>query len=244
MAWRAIRIAIAASSLDTEACHVSPGCHPCGAEGIKLMATPPDDGSGPVATAEQVEAEIERLTDADLVRLRNVARVEIRGTSFSDPGEVVSIAVQDPWLAALGEGGRRWPPNIPFGAYLIMTIRGLCKDDRRRLWRAAKKGAMRENEDDAAADVADLAERGEEARNTLTALFAFFAQDKEVQWIIKGQHDGLSPAEVRQHCRMTETGYNTARRRLRRGMERLLPERAQAARRLARHRRSVRTRRR
>jgi DNA-directed RNA polymerase specialized sigma24 family protein len=178
-----------------------------------------------------VEEQIEALTQADHLRFCSVARLEMRGTSYTTPEELVLLAVQDPWLAARGEGGRRWPPHVPFPAYVIMTIRGMCLDSRRQLKRAAAGKVIWEGGDHEEPDVAAQVERGDQARIDLEALLTHFENDSDVRWLIRAERDGLSPAEVKDGSGMTETDYNTARRRLRRGIQKLLPERVEVTRR-------------
>lgn len=53
----------------------------------------------------------------------------------------------------------------------------------------------------------------------------FFANDDEVKWIIMGHKDGHSVSEICELANMTQTQYETARRRFRRGREKLFPGR-------------------
>jgi DNA-directed RNA polymerase specialized sigma24 family protein len=169
---------------------------------------------------EEVEEQIERLTQADHLRFLSVARLEMRGTSYTTPEELVLLAVQEPWRAARGEGGRRWPPHVSFPAYVIVTIRALCLDSRRQRKRAGA-GEVDHEEQDALAQV----ERGDQARIDLETLLTHFENDSDVRWLIVAERDGLSSAQVKEGSGMTETAYNTARRRLRRAMQKLLSER-------------------
>jgi DNA-directed RNA polymerase specialized sigma24 family protein len=190
------------------------------------MATPPDES---IATPADVEAEIQKLTEADYIRIRRVTGLQVRGTGFC-PDELVIIVLQEPWLVAMGQRGRRWPPKVAFMAYLIMTVEGMCKDERLRLWRLAKRRAILDSEDESVPDVADLVDRHEQAKKTLDELFALCTLDRGVLEIIKAEAEGASPEDVQQRSGMTRTEYNTARRRLRRRMERLLADRVKETR--------------
>ena len=55
-----------------------------------------------------------------------------------------------------------------------------------------------------------------------------FKNDSEVQWIIMGIEDGRSATEVQELSGMTKTQYESAQRRWRRALERLVPERRQS----------------
>ena len=68
-------------------------------------------------------------------------------------------------------------------------------------------------------------EQRDRAKADSDKIEAFFTNDSEVTWIIIGHKDGQSAAEIRELAEMTQTQYETARRRFRRGLENLFPGR-------------------
>jgi DNA-directed RNA polymerase specialized sigma24 family protein len=198
------------------------------------MSTP--DG---YAEPDEVHARVTQMTQAEYVFFIAVAQNFIQGTGYSDPEEMVQDALLGALFASQGEGGRRWPVHVLFKAYMVKTIQRLAQDARRGVrrsarrtvtWNDAEHGAIAEQPD--AADELDEEQesqgRSEQAAEDLAALIGHFRDDPEVQWIIDGERDGLSAAEVRGRF-TTQTDYDTARKRLRRAKQKLFPERAKAA---------------
>ena len=60
-------------------------------------------------TAEEVAQAIQGLSEADYGRLVKAARIRMGGSRYTNPRDLVNDAVLNPYEAALGLGGRRWP---------------------------------------------------------------------------------------------------------------------------------------
>lgn len=192
-----------------------------------------------IATAEQVRAAIERLTDEDYARLRRAASAFLYGSEYSDALELVNEAIVRAMLGADRVKGRHWPLHVPFIAFLIMTMSSIAN---------ASTESPAQTLTDSLADFvpegvaySDFAVEpllatsvheecvNEEVRNAELAnsatvfadIEAFFADDDEVLMLVLCLRDGQRPREIQESAGMTVTQYNTARRRLRRGLTRL-----------------------
>lgn len=147
--------------------------------------------------------------------------------------------------AAIGQNGRHWPKSVPFIAYLIQTMKGLADDSRTSSSQSKTDhletmGAEGAGADDAlgrlqhhqpdfltqAVEAEEEQDRHNHAQFDAGKIDEYFAGDSEVTWIIMGHKDGQSAADIQKLAEMTQTQYETARRRFRRGLEKLFPGRS------------------
>jgi RNA polymerase sigma-70 factor (ECF subfamily) len=165
-------------------------------------------------TADAARA-LHALSDADLVRLKALARLWSRGLPVGlGWADVLNEAI----LRVL-EGSRPWPPGVPLLAFLSGVMRSICDDHWRRLRREAQTRR---------GDVADLAATAEEpspgpertlaAAQALGEIDRLFAGDRPVLQIIAGLSEGLTAREICRVYEMTERDYDTARKRMRRAL--------------------------
>ena len=75
-----------------------------------------------------------------------------------------------------------------------------------------------------ALELEEANEREEQVKAIVGKIDDNFAEDEEVNWILMGIKDDLPASEVRELSGMTQTQYDTARRRFRRGLDKLFPE--------------------
>jgi len=155
------------------------------------------------------------LSNADLVRLKALARLWSRGL----PAGLGWADVLNEAVLRVLEGSRPWPPGVPLLAFLSGVMRSICDDHWRRLRREAltRRG-----------DVADLAATAEEpspgpertlaAAQVLGEIDRLFAGDRPVLQIIAGLSEGLTAREICRVYEMTERDYDTARKRMRRAL--------------------------
>lgn len=195
-------------------------------------------------TIDAVRAAIDALDGTQWARLYKRASILLGGTQYRDPQELLNEAVVRTLRAANGEHGRHWPASVPFVAYLMQTIRGLASDSRESLAAAPLREMETLATDSLSADEAlgahgqfhpdvvtlaieagECAEARENAQADVAKIDAFFAGDNEVGWIIEGTKEGLQAKEIRELAEMTPTQYETARKRLRRGLEKLFSSR-------------------
>lgn len=203
--------------------------------------------SSDAASADDIRLAIEQLTLPDLLRLRKAARYCLPGSRYNDPDELLNEAVMRTMSAADGGKGRVWRKSVPLMAYLIKTMEGLANDSRES-WEQGHIGHLEDMGADgmSSADIADrygpaqadlptqLSELEHDrdlqqrAQEDLAKIDDYFKDDIDVSWIIMGIKDGLSSAEIRSLASLTQTQYETARRRFRRGVEKLFPGRSQS----------------
>lgn len=189
---------------------------------------------GNPASLDQIEAEIERLSDVDWMKLRKLAQRHLWGTRFAEPDELINETI-----GRLIQGTRRWSPGMAFIPWLDSAMKSVA-DGLRKL-RSTKTetlvGDMVEDCDDPGAlldidahepsvlEMVITEEASQAAAEALDKIGAYFEGDQDVQWILLGLEEGLKAEEVRELGGMTQVQYETARRRMRRGAERLIPAR-------------------
>lgn len=195
------------------------------------------------ATPEDVRQAIGALSKEELYRIRKAAEYCLWGTEFQDPAEIINEAILRTMNAACGEKGRHWPKNIPFIAYMIKTIQGLANDSQesssqKRTDHMEAMATETTGAEDVlgrfghhhidvltqALELEETSERQDRAKEIVSKIDAYFAGDSEVTWVIMGHKDELSVSEIRELSGMTQTQYETARKRFRRGLDKLFPE--------------------
>lgn len=163
--------------------------------------------------ARDVGAALAALSDADLLRLQALARLRARGL----PGVAWADLLNEAVLRAL-DGARRWPPGVPLVAFLAWTMRSVGDQHWRRLRLERRLLAPETAVDETRPDGPPDPERIAAAAQALARLDALFARDAVVLGILAGLAAGLSPSEIRRRNGLTETGYASARRRMRRAL--------------------------
>lgn len=194
-----------------------------------------------LATPEDVADAVDGLTAEDHVRLFKAAATCLGGTPYKSAEELVAAAVSQTYLSAAGDPGRRWPRDVPFIAFMVKTIRGLASDSRKSAsWRRTDRiddllaegderdplgthGHYVQSVEDEVLDEQEQQEQSARNDDVLRKIEEFFKGDDDVQAIMMQIEDGLSPKQVQEMFAMSEVKYETARRRLRRGMAKLFP---------------------
>ena len=196
------------------------------------------------ATAEEVCEAIESLSEAELGRIHRAAQYALFGTEYTDPLELLGEAVQRTLEGVGVKGGRHWPRDVHFVAYIIRTMQSIADGSSNSVVqiRTARLEAMAGDEGSAelalaqagfsfadvvqqALDIEETTERLSRAAADAALIEAHFANDEEIQYLIMGDKDDLKPAEIRAASGMNQTQYDTARRRFRRGLNTLMPGR-------------------
>lgn len=204
-----------------------------------------------LATEEEIRAAIEALTDDELVRLDKAGRACIPGSDFQDADEVMNEAVKRAIEGCGKRTGRHWPiERVDFVAFLIMTMRGLASDSRDSelmaktdhfstgddgsgSWTLDRLGhhtagveqQLIDDEDEAEED-ALAAKRRASASADADRIDKHFAGDQEVAWLVMCLREEKAPSKARIAAGLTQTQYETIRRRMRRGLEKLFPGRS------------------
>ena len=164
-------------------------------------------------------AEIAALGDADLLRLRAIAKMRVRGLPGLDALDLLNKA-----LLRLLAGTRSRPAHVPLVALLATTMRSVAHDHWRRDRRErAVLVSPWPGDDDAASRQADPApgvdpERTTAALQALAEIDRLFADDPVALRIIAGLTEGFGAAEIRERFAIGECDYDSARRRMRRAL--------------------------
>jgi RNA polymerase sigma-70 factor (ECF subfamily) len=169
-------------------------------------------------TTADVARAIHALTDADLVRLKALARLWTRGL----PDSTGWADVLHEAIARALDGSRKWPPGVPILAFLSGIMRSICEDQ----WRRARRDSEILVRDE---DVSDLCPSGDEVKSpgperiiaaaqSVAAIDQLFACDPLALKVIAGLAEGLTPPEIRNRYGMSEREYDTTRKRMRRAL--------------------------
>lgn len=161
-------------------------------------------------TEKDVRRALAALSEPDLLRLQAIARLRCRGLPELDWQELLHEAV----LRAL-DGSRPWPRDVPLIAFLAGIMRSLRSDHWRRQRVAAAALSVQ------AAEVADQVpdpERIAAASQALAAIDRLFADDPAALAVILGLSQGLPAGEIRRRTGLTETEYESTRKRMRRAL--------------------------
>ena len=158
---------------------------------------------------------IAELTEGDLLRLKVLARLRVRGL----PGGVGWADLLHETILRALSGARRWPAGVPLMAFLAGVMRSVCSEH----WRRARRERQVLVVAEAGVEAADTSpgadqERQVAAAEALAAIYRHFAEDETVLRIMAGLAEGLSAREIRRRHDMTQTEYDTARKRLRRAV--------------------------
>ncbi len=168
----------------------------------------------PDAPERDVARALGALGEADLLRLRALARLRARAL----PGGVAwSDLLHEAVLRAL-DGSRCWPPGVPLLAFLGGIMRSLADEHWRRYRRERAVLVAWEGGVQAVPDLAPGGdpERRHAAVQALATLDRLFADDPVALRVLTGLAGGLSAEEIRTQFGLGEVEYDTARRRMRR----------------------------
>ena len=196
------------------------------------------------ATAEEISEAIESLTEAELGRIHRAAQYALFGTEYTDPDELLGEAVQRTLDGVGVNGGRHWPKDVHFVAYIIRTMQSIADGSSNSVVQTstaslealaggdgnaelalAQEGFSSPDVVEQALEVEETAERQSRAAADAALIEAHFANDDEIQFLIMGDKDGMKAADIRAISGMNQTEYDTARRRFRRGLNTLMPGR-------------------
>ncbi len=204
------------------------------------------------ASVEELSRALLMLTAAEQLRLFARARLLLWGTEYTDPQELLNEAVKRALIAASGskqdgERGRPWPiDRVPLPAFLsgcmdsiadssreslgqthtdrLVAIAGEARDVDTMIYRA---GGWNTDVVEQAIEVEDAADRQQRARAAAQSIEAHFKDDQEVLAVIEGEKADMPVAEVLALFDLDQKTYDTARRRLRRQVDKLMPGRRQ-----------------
>ena len=193
-----------------------------------------DSKYGAPATLEQIEQAIVGLSDIEWIRLRKMASGRLWGTRLGDPDALINETIE-----LLIVGKRTWNVGMAFVPWMNSAMKSVA-NNLRTLKRqpevvlAADLVGGGDNLPEEAFDI--IGEAGEtpldalltqEARalaeKDLAKIEERFKDDQEVGWILMGLAEGIGASDIQAMGEITQTQYETARKRLRRERERLFP---------------------
>ena len=164
-------------------------------------------------TTVDVARALHALSDADLVRLKALARLWSRGL----PGGFGWADVLNEAIVRVLDGSRPWPPDVPLLAFLSGVMRSICDD----LWRRARREPLADDLTDLVVPVEETSpdpERTLAAAQALVEVHRLFAADSCALKIIAGLSEGLAAREICRLYGLSERQYDTARKRMRRAL--------------------------
>lgn len=151
------------------------------------------------------------VSDMDLLRLKAVARLYVRGLPVDISWEDL---LQEAFTRVLS-GARAIPPGVEPMAFLAGVMRSLRSEHWRR---ALQPDAESRDSDARQIDLASNPERQLICHEQLTALGELFAGDLLAWGIIEGLAEGLSAEQIRALTGASKTEYDSARKRIRRAL--------------------------
>lgn len=189
--------------------------------------------------AQRLEQALATIDDADLLRFYRKAAYLLPGTGIENSKELFNEAI----VRTL-EGKRNWPPNVTFEAYIWMVMSSIADGYRNLSYRdveilandmvnsnADQDGDLINGYGDNALAI-DNVLIDEDAKRAmmadLEAIESYFKDDEAVTLVIMAIEDKVPPREIEAEYGMSITQYESARKKLRRGVDRLFPGRRKA----------------
>jgi RNA polymerase sigma-70 factor (ECF subfamily) len=184
---------------------------------MEVSQRPRPDITPAANSAAAVARALDAMSDADLLRLRALARLRARAL----PPCIHWSDLLHEALARALDGSRQWPAGVPLLAFLAGVMRSLCTE----IWRQRRREAeLLAAGPDGEADphepvcAAPDQERVLAASDAVAALYRLFAGDGVALRILSGLANGLTAEEIRATHAMSAIDYDTARRRMRRAL--------------------------
>ncbi len=180
------------------------------------------------ASIDEVQSAIRSLTEEELLRLERYARYRIRSLGGRTLGRDHEDLLEEAVVATLG-GERRWKRRkVGFFTHLVGVMRSLSSH-----WNERERTVSVLNESDvsdesgkfspisSASSSSPSVERVLEAQQQLRRIKAHFEHDEDVMSILDGLSEGLTGPEIQVNASLDRKNYESALKRMRRGVERL-----------------------
>jgi DNA-directed RNA polymerase specialized sigma24 family protein len=159
------------------------------------------------------------VSKMELLRLKTIARVYARGL----PPDVAWDDLLQEALTRIISGARRQPEGVA----MVSFVAGVMRSLRAEHWRRVLKGTPgrdavridRMVDGSREVDLRDPSpgpERSLSAQQEIRVIEGLFADDPLILKIIAGLGQGLSAEQIRAALKISNTGYDSARRRMRR----------------------------
>ncbi|MEQ8353983.1 MAG: hypothetical protein RH942_00485 [Kiloniellaceae bacterium] len=166
-------------------------------------------------------AAINSLSDAGFVRLRKKAMHRAMGTGL-EADDLLNEAIR----RTLDEGGRSCPSDVPIDVYLDNAMRSIANGERAKYLRSLPsgdghdEGSVIGSVSDCRPSPAEVALAKIDLEEIVRRIESIFAEDPQAQAIVIGNMEGWTPAEIKEVEPMDDIQFATARRRVRRTLER------------------------
>lgn len=166
-------------------------------------------------------AALSALAPADLLRLRKKSGFRAMGTGM-EGDDLLNEAVQ----RTLEDNGRSCPADVPVAVYLDNAMRSIADGEREKYARQRPGGDGHDENSpvgklaDGNPSPADAALDRIELQRVVDRIQEIFADDPQAQAVVIGDMEGWSPDEIREMEPMDDKQYATARKRVRRALER------------------------
>ena len=181
-----------------------------------------------IASKQDVIDELRGLTDADLGRLEQIARLRAMGLHDVEWRDLLHEAV-----IRMLEGTRQWPKDVGLLVFLRQTMRSIASEHwrRKRIIPMVSKWQLldtSEKVDNTVLEtVADLTTDPE--RDAITAeIFAqieqAFRNDPAALHVLSGMALGKAPSQIQDEGNMDARRYASTQRRIRRTLARVFPD--------------------
>ncbi|MGZ8220886.1 MAG: hypothetical protein ACXWT0_04470 [Methylobacter sp.] len=189
-----------------------------------------------VSVLDKVTEAIEELITADWIRLKKVAGSFLYGTIFSDADELIN----ETFLRVLN-GSRKWREDVPFVTFIINAMKSVADGDRNLIYKDEEVLATDLSNNDPDSDLDPMEKFGNKALSPETVITTeidraladedlkiienHFKGNEAVEWVLIGIEDEMSASEIIEMSGMTKTQYESARKSLLRGLDKLFPGR-------------------
>lgn len=165
--------------------------------------------------------EAKLVTEADLLRLKVIARLHARGLP---PHVGWSDLLQEAFTRVL-DGSRRPPEGVPMVAFLAGVMRSIKEQH----WRQTRRGARQlpklraelgavDAQEGELTDPAPSPERRAIAIEEMEAINKLFEDDLPARQILSALYEGWTPEETCARFVMSKTDYDSTRKRIRRAL--------------------------
>jgi RNA polymerase sigma-70 factor (ECF subfamily) len=151
------------------------------------------------------------VEDMNLLRLKTTARLLARGLA----PEIYWWDLLQEAFARVLNGTRHRPPGVPMDVFMTGVMRSIRSEYWRR--KSQLEAAMSRRVPEESYTAPDP-ERAVLAQEQLDEIGELFADDPVVTHILTGLGDGLSAEEIRAKYGLSNTEYDSARKRMRRAL--------------------------
>ncbi len=179
------------------------------------------------ASAAEIKAAIEGLTEADTQRLLRYAERRIWCVGRGAAGKIADDLLQEAMTDLLSDT-RRWDRSkVGFLQFLFGAMKSISSNWAKSYkpeefplsateLRQTNDSGEESNPYDAHADPSPSVDRSIEFREKIGQIDKLFADDPEAQQVLEAWKEGFDPAGVRELWSMTQKEYDTVVRRIRR----------------------------